>query len=426
MLCVIFQKQRGILMFLPFLILLLLAPIFAHAENFPRVEHHDPMIVDAQLSLSQLVESTLEKYPDSQWLNALENEAAALKQRGDSWTAGAAIAGLRYQEATSGTLHYFDGTVEVPLWNLGQRDANQRISEKAQSDSTMQAALTKWRVAGLIRAALWDISLQELRHEQAKTELTAAEQLAHDVKRRVEAGDLAQTDELLAQTDVLKKRSGITLAEAEVMHARKRYNTITQIANVPANFQEKLSTQKEIEPNHPALQAVNSQIERKQSELDALQLVGSGQTNVTVGINSDRPSHRDERSNNTESFNIGVNVPFGGQAHLAPQVAALNVELNKLRAERDQLFRDLEQVHHEAEHNLQVNQAELAISNELKTVAEKHLKMTFVSFSVGEIDLIDLLKIQSQTQLAVLSAKERTIIVQRDFALYNQAVGVLP
>ncbi len=427
MLCVIFfKKQRGMFMFLPFLIPLLLTPIFAHAQDLPRVEHHDPMVVDAQLSLPQLVDLTFEKYPDAQWLASLENEVFALKQRGDSLTAGAATAGLKFQEATSGTLHYLDGTVEVPLWNFGQRDANQRISEKAQLDSAMQTAVTKWRVAGLIRAALWDISLQELRLEQTKTELNAAVQLENDVKRRVELGDLAQTDSLLVKTEVLKKRSALTLAEAEVMHARKRYSSITQLTKVPANFQEPLSKQPEIEPTHPALQAVNSQIERKQAELEALQLVGSGQTSVNVGINSDRPSRDDERSNNTESFNIGVNVPFGGQAHLAPQVAAINVELNKLRSQRDQLFRELEQNHHEAEHNLQVNQAELSISNELKTVAEKHLKMTQRSFSVGEIDLIDLLKIQAQTQLAVLTAKERALIVQRDFAFYNQAVGLLP
>lgn len=413
-------------MFLPLLITLFLTPIFAHAQNVPRVEHHDQMTVDTKLSLSELIDLTLEKYPDTQWLNSLENEVLALKQRGESWTAGAATAGLQFQEATSGTLHYLDANVSVPLWNLGQRDATQRIGETAQLDSIMQATATKWRVAGLIRAALWDITLQELRLEQTKIELTSAQQLESDVKRRVQAGDLAQTDGLLAQTEVLKKRSALTLAEAEVMHARKRYSSITQITKVPANYQEVLTAQKEIEQNHPALQSINSQIERKQAELDALQLTGSGQTSVIVGINSDRPSNADERSNNTESFNIGVNVPFGGTAHLAPQVAAINVELNKLRAQRDQLFRELEQNHHEAEHNLQVNQTELAISNELKTVAEKHLKMTQLSFSVGEIDLIDLLKIQAQTQLAVLTAKERAVIVQRDFAFYNQAVGVLP
>lgn len=416
-------------MFLPLLISLLLTSLFARAENLPYVEHHDPMVIDAQLSLPQLVDVTLEKYPDAQWLLSLENEANAIKQRGDSWTSAASQAFYRFQEASSLHLHYNDATVQISLWNIGQRDANQRIGDKAQVDSTMQAAATKWRVAGLVRGALWDISLQELRLQQVKMELAVTEQLAKDVKRRVQAGDLAETDSLLAQTEVLQKRSVLTLAEAEVMHARKRFSSITQSVNIPANFHEVLTTQKEIEPTHPALQAINSQIERKYAELEALQLVGSGQSSVVMGISSDRYSKGKggvEVSNNMESLNIGVTVPFGGEAHLAPQVAAMNVELSKLRTERDQLVRDLEQAHHEAEHNLQVNQAELIITNELKTVAEKHLKMTQLSFSVGEIDLIDLLKIQSQTQLAILNAKERTVIVQRDFALYNQAVGVLP
>ena len=416
-------------MFLPLLISLLLTSLFARAENLPYVEHHDPMVIDAQLSLPQLVDLTLEKYPDAQWLLSLENEANAIKQRGDSWTSAASQAFYRFQEASSLHLHYNDATVQISLWNIGQRDANQRIGDKAQVDSTMQAAATKWRVAGLVRGALWDISLQELRLQQVKMELAVTEQLAKDVKRRVQAGDLAETDSLLAQTEVLQKRSVLTFAEAEVMHARKRFSSITQSVNIPANFHEVLTTQKEIEPTHPALQAINSQIERKYAELEALQLVGSGQSSVVMGISSDRYSKGKggvEVSNNMESLNIGVTVPFGGEAHLAPQVAAMNVELSKLRTERDQLVRDLEQAHHEAEHNLQVNQAELIITNELKTVAEKHLKMTQLSFSVGEIDLIDLLKIQSQTQLAILNAKERTVIVQRDFALYNQAVGVLP
>ena len=416
-------------MFLPLLIPLLFTPIFAFAENLPPVAHHDPMVVDSKLSLAQLVDLTLEKYPDSQWLDSLENEAAAIKQRGNSWFSGSALAFYRFQEASSLHLHYNDATVQVPLWNVGQRDAQQRVGDKAQVDSSMQAAATKWRVAGLIRAALWDISLQELRQQQTQIELTTAEQLANDVKRRVQAGDLAESDSLLAQTDVLQKRSTLTLAEAEVMHARKRYSSITQSTKIPANYQETLAKLKEIEQTHPALQAINSQIERKQAELEALQLVGSGQSSIVMGFNSDRYSAGKggkEISNNLESLSLGITVPFGGEKHLAPQTAALNVELNKLRAERDQLFRDLEQAHHEAEHNLQVNQTELVITNELKTVAEKHLKMTKLSFSVGEIDLIDVLKIQSQTQLAVLAAKERAIMLQRDVAFYNQSVGLLP
>jgi len=406
-------------------IVFLMAITLSFADSAYVVEHHDPIESDATLSLAKVVDLTLEKHPDVTWLNSLEQEAAALSLRGDSWTAGASQAGLRFQEATGGTLHYIDAAVQIPLWNLGQRDAQQTVAKQAENSIMSQSDAIKLRVAGLIRGALWNIALANLSYEQAKIELTITDQLVAKVQRRVELGDLPRADLLLAQSESLQKRSVLTQAEAELMHARKRYAGITQITKIPGDYQEKLVGLTEIQQNHPALAAINSQIERKQAELNAIKLVGSGQTNVAVGINSDRFTN-DPRSNQTESFNIGVTVPFGGSAHLAPQVAVVNVELNKLIAEREQLSRDLEQAHHEAEHNLEVNRVELGIADELKQVAEEHLKMTQLSFSVGEIDLMDLLKIQSRTQQAVLNAKQRAVMLQRDIALYNQAVGVMP
>jgi outer membrane protein TolC len=181
---------------------------------------------------------------------------------------------------------------------------------------------------------------------------------------------------------------------------------------------------KEIGQHHPTLVAINSQIERKQAQINAIKSIGSGQTNVVAGILSDEGV--DPRSNKAEFFNVGVIIPFGGSAHMQPHIAAVNVELNKLIAEREQLYRDLEQAYHEAEHNLEVNRVELGTANEQKKVSEELLNMTQLAYSVGEIHLIDLLKIQSRTQQAILYAKERAVMLQRDKALYNQAVGVMP
>jgi outer membrane protein, heavy metal efflux system len=407
-------------------VLFLLATLVALAETKPTVAHNDPIEIDNSLTLTKVIDLTMEKFPDMAWIKSLEEEATAIKQRGESWTAGASQAGLRFQEATSGTMHYVDATVQVPLWNFGQRDAEQETGFKAETSAELQSKATKLRIAGLVRGALWDMQLQQVRYEQARAEIDLFEQLLAKVERRVELGDLPRADVLLAQTELLQKLSVLTQAEAELMHARKRYSSITQLTKVPPSHQEKLADTKKVEFNHPAFAAINGQIERKQAELKAIKLVGSGQTNLTVGVNSDRPSNGDSRSNDTESFNIGVNIPFGGEAHLQPQVAALNVELNRLIADREQLFRDLELTHHEAEHNLEVNEAELEIANELKRVAEEHLGMMQTSFSVGEISLMDLLKTQSRAQQAILSAKERAIMLERDIALYNQAVGVLP
>jgi hypothetical protein len=75
---------------------------------------------------------------------------------------------------------------------------------------------------------------------------------------------------------------------------------------------------------------------------------------------------------------------------------------------------------------LEVNRAELANANELKTATENLLNMSNTAFSVGEVGLMDLLKIQAKAQQAILNAKEREVMLERDIALYNQAVGVMP
>jgi cobalt-zinc-cadmium efflux system outer membrane protein len=399
-------------------------PPLDHNESNSIVSHVDPIEIDASLNLGKVIDLTLEKYPDATWLKALEEEAAAISERSRSWTAGASQATVGYETIYNLKLNYATGSVQVPLWNFGQRDAEQKLADEAETSAGRQASAVKLRVAGLVRSALWDMALANIRYEQARGELGIYEKLLSSIRRRVQSGDLPRTDELLAQTEMLQKRSSLTLVEAELMHARKRYATVTQMTRVPRFFEEELAPMKEIEQNHPALAALNSQIERKQAELNATQSIGSGQTHVMAGILSDEGN--DPRSNKAEFFNVGISVPFGGSAHIAPQIAAINVELNRLIADREQLYRDLEQAHHEAEHNLEVNRVELETANQQRKVSEELLKMTQLAFSVGEIDLMDLLRIQSRTQQAILAAKERAVMLQRDIALYNQAIGVLP
>ncbi len=393
-------------------------------DTIQAVDHLDPIDIDATLTLPKLIDLTMEKYPDATWITSLEEEAAAIEERSKSWTAGASLANVGYQSIASFRLNYGTAGVQVPLWNLGQRDAEHNLANQAETSAESQAVGIKLRVAGLVRVALWNMALVKIRYEQAQAELDIYGKLLATIKRRVELGDLPRADELLAQTELLQRRSVFTMAEAELMHARKRYSSITQLTKMPSIYEEKLVPLKEIEQNHPALVAINSQIERKQAEITAIKSIGSGQSHVLAGLLSDEGN--DYRSNHAEFFNVGVIVPFGGNAHLQPHIAAVNVELNKLFAEREQLYRDLEQAHHEAEHNLEVNRVELGTANEQKKVSEDLLIMTQLAFSVGEINLLDLLKIESRTQQAILNAKERAVMLLRDKALYNQAVGVMP
>lgn len=390
------------------------------------VEHVDPISVDSQLSLSQLVERTVAQYPDRFLNPALQQQADALKQRGDSWLAGASSLYVQYlDDAVAEGIGYkqISAQVDIPLWNWNQRAAGQRVAEQAQEVVDKQAQALKLQVAGLVRAALWDLTLEQIRYQQDKQVLDIAEKLLQKIQQRVDLGDLPRSDYLLAKSDYLQKRSLLTQAEAKVMHARKGYASLTGMTQIPENFRETQSELDQIKEKHPFLQAVTANIERKQAEIDWTKRQGSGQPVFQVAMQNER-GMRGERS--VQSAGVGISIPFGGQSFLEPEIAQVNQELNQAMAEREHLYRRLEKNLHEAKHQLEVDEAELAIANEMKEIAEKHLKMAELSFAAGEINLMELLKIQAMTHNAIRHAKEHEVQQQRNIAFYNQAVGVEP
>jgi len=409
-----------------FLVILLTNSINVFAEEKHLVEHLDSIEIQPELSLKQLIESTLEKYPEHALKQALTSEAQALQKRGKSWLAGSMSLSARYQDdivADDEGAREIETELELPLWNWGQRDAGLAVAEQAKASIDKQSALITLQVAGLIRQALWDMSLENIRYQQAKAVLDISATLLSKVKRRVELGDLPRFDLLLAQSDHLEKRSLLVQAEAEMMHARKRYITLTQSNKIPADFSEMQSKINAIESAHPVLIAINAQIERLKSEVEWVKAAGSGQPTFTVGGKSERGNRHE---NNSESMSFAISIPFGGEAHLAPEIAAVNLELTELLVQRQHLHRHLEQALHEAEHDLEVTTAELKMAQELKKIAKQHLKMTQLSFSAGEINLLDVLKIQTKAHNALRHAKEHQVMLQRNIALYNQAVGVHP
>ncbi|NOR70169.1 MAG: TolC family protein [Methylomarinum sp.] len=414
-------RQIKWLMALP---LLLPALCFAHEDAV--VDHHDRIQINPSLTLPQVIALTLEKFPDHLLTSAREQEANALQQRGDSWLAGAPKISISYLDDLPGDdigSREMEVQLQLPLWNWGQREAGLAVAEQAHNATKKLSSVIRLDVAGLVRNALWNIELEQLRHEHTKSIQEISAKLLAKIKRRVDLGDLPRSDFLLAKSDHLQKLSLLAQAEAEMMHARKNYISLTQSTEIPADFKEIQSTLIDIPENHPKLLAINALIQRKQAELNWVKSAGSGQSRFIVGGRSEKG---DENSNDIESMSVQISIPFGGEAQLAPRVATANLALTQALTQRAHLLRNLEKQFHEAKHVLEVTLTELKIANELKQIAQAHLKMTRLSFSAGEINLMDLLKIQARSNNAIRHAKEREILLQKYIALYNQAVGVQP
>jgi len=396
----------------------LLSSTLSFAHEHALVDHHDLIQVNKTLTLSQLIDLTLEKFPEQLLNTAREQEADALQKRGNSWLAGAPVLAFRYKDdspADDKGYREIEGEVELPLWNWGQRSAGQAVAEQAHNETQQLSTAIKLDVTGLIRNTLWNMELENIRYDQAKSILDVSEKLFSKIKRRVELGDLPRSDLLLAQSDQLEKRSLLVQAEAEMMHARKNYISLTQLTDIPADYEEQLSALIEIPVNHPKLIAINAVIQRKQAELDWVKSAGSGQSTLFLGGKSER---EDRHKSSIDSMSLGISVPFGGSAHFAPEIAAANLKLTEALTQRAYLFRELEREHHEAKHALEVTRVELEIANELNKIAKSHLKMAQLSFSAGEINLMDLLKIQARSFNAIRHAKEHKVMLQKNIALY--------
>ena len=391
------------------------------AEN----NHNNPVTLqyDAHLSLSTLVENTLAKSPDQFWLEALATEVKALRKRSDSWAAGAASIDLGYQEASSGTLHFIDGGVSVPIWHWGQQDAEAQVAHEAAQGFLDQTATFQLQVAGIIRAVLWDYALSEFKLKEAMLAVEFFEQALVAVSKSVQLGELSHLDLLPIKRDLLTQKARLAQIKTDLNKIAKRFQTITYSNVVPYRFDEKCTDSNEINVNHPLLAFINSKIARKKAEYQALVLRGSGQTRLSLGVNSDRG---DSRSNDTESFNIALNIPLGSDAHTGPALSVINIELTKLVADRTHLINQLNDNVFDLSQNIALGEAVLVMVKEIVKLESDRLKISERSYQAGELSLYKFKKIQLTQRRAELKVMEQVIINNKNVALYNQSLGVLP
>ena len=142
-----------------------------------------------------------------------------------------------------------------------------------------------------------------------------------------------------------------------------------------------------------------------------------------MGVNSDRG---DARANDTESFNIALSVPLGGEVHAGPELAVKNIEINKLLADRIYLISKLNENVYEISQNIKLGEDILTMVENLAILEGDRLKISVNSYKAGELSLQKFKSVQLSQQLTELKVIEQLIHNKKNIALYNQSLGVLP
>lgn len=390
------------------------------------VEHVDELRPSATLTLKQVIDKSTERYPNLALLQAKAQEALAYEDFASTPFAGSHVGHVSYGDdrpVDNVGQRDLEVSVQVQIWQWGELSAVEQIAAAADADRASYDKFMRYSVADLVRQAVWKVALSIFEYENAVRIHELAKQLFDSVEVRVKSGDLARADALLAESELLDAKTALMLAEAEVMHARRAYISLTGLHEIPANFEEQQSPLHEVDRHHVAIQAINTGIEKAKAKIEYLRHQTNSQLLVGVGYNRQHSSFGSPVQN---SLGVSVDLPFGAPQRRNAMAASENVALNELVVQRDSLMRELELRLHEAKHNLQIGRAGLELATKRAELQQKYIDAQEFAFKNGEVTLSELLIARTRAFQAIRIREQQQIQLKRDIAFYNQVVGVLP
>ena len=388
-------------------------------------DHVDALLVNPNLQLHDVLEKTIARNPMQASLQSREGmvTAKALIAHAILPSTPAMIVAHQNDALASGrNEREWLAEVELPVWLPNQRSNRLKVADAFQTNVAAGRESIRLQVAGMLREALWDIAFNDNNLALTSSKLELARSLQLDVEKRYRAGEMAKTDFMLAQQETLRAEREQLRADAEVMHARHRYFILTGLHELPGSFVETQSNFEDYSHSSIWIEA-ESKLGLAETERNLAQI--ESHENLQVLLNMRRERGAFDNFYN-DSVGLRLRIPFGGDTRAAPIKAAAEMGVGYALTEREKLRTALEAMMHEAEHNLSVSRVELTIATKQYDIAKESAKLAQKAFSLGETDLVSLLRVQAQTYDTERAFTTRQIQLQWDIARYNQVVGVLP
>lgn len=377
------------------------------------------------MTLSSLTEQVYQRLPGKLG----ETKFGQLQQANDALSeslfAEPATANLNHFNDAIGSgdgFQEWEGSVDMPLWLPGQKQAQQELSNKIMAELPAYQARLMLQASGEVRELIWQVKLAEAELEQAILVWETAKKLEQDVKVRVEAGDLPTTEALLASSNTLEKHSKMVEAESNLLQQLKTYTLITGEHSLPSQVTELLNPQNQLLPSHPQLALQEQVIARLQAEMGIAQYQGAVNPNLSVGV-------RRERGDDSESFNnslgLGISMALDDSRYSQPAVAEASAALAEAQVKRLDIERQLNKTLLTSRESLEATQKQLELVTEQDKTTRQYYQLQKRAFDLGEINLIDLLRSQVLANESRNRKRQLEVLVQQKTAAVNQALGII-
>ena len=377
----------------------------------------------------------------SRTISAQGGAVASRYATANSWTPGSPYVGGEQRNDVRGNLRNFSETEVVaglPLWLPGQRDAYEATVTTGVRELDERLALRRLEVAGLLRDAWWNAQRAFRDVEVARTRVTMAREIGKDMIRRVELGDAAQSDALLAKNETLAAETELAQAEGAEKVARVNYAALTG-GTPPDGVLEVVQPAGDIE-DHPALRTPRAALVRAESQARLIEATPID--NPDVGVFG-RKEHSDQYSDlfsdpinpfgppinqRTDSTTVGVRVrvPLPTPGRNEPRAAEAAAEITRARAEYERARRFVLAEIKAARAALAAAQKAATTANQRLQVANEQFELSRKAYALGELSAFDLYRVRQIQLEAQRMQASAAVSVGAAVSRVNQAQGYAP
>ena len=376
------------------------------------------------ITLKQAVDSAWQRAPAARTLEARQDEVLAARDNARSWLASNPTIGLSQradQGATERDQRESEISVSSSFWMPGQKSARAALAARSTDEVAAHIGATRLAVAGLVRNRMWEAAAAQVRLEEKQDHLHHLEGLRDEVQRRVEAGDLARSDGLLAQQEVLAAQIDVTNARTAATEALSRYRITTGLPNLPALEPEPLHDM--AASANPRLVAAQASEQRARA---ALRLAGAFRSAPPTVVLSVR--REDERllREPVNSIGVALQIPIGTAARNRTVEAQAQTVIATAAAEAAEIQANADADVEIAKERLANARSALETATERATALHEHTALFEKAFRAGERGLAELLRSRALTHEADVAVAQQKVALGLAHAQLNQALGILP
>lgn len=374
--------------------------------------------------LKVAIDAAWQRSPQARALEAKRDEAQASKEVAGSWIANSPSIGLGQRSdrwTDQDGIRENEISVSVPIWLPGQKTAREMLAQNSAEDLEAQIVQARLTLAGEVRERLWAVVIAQEALAETQDHLHHLEGLTDEVMRRVKAGDLARTDGLLAQQEMLAAKNLVAAALAKEREAITRYMVLTGQTDIPQAEPESLAIS--VQDTHPRILSTRSAVAKAQASLHAVNAIRRDPTTVSLLIRQERYPFT---SDTNRSIGFALQIPLDTRIRNRPLETATHTQIATANAEAILAETALQADIELANQQLTAAQSALVTATERAALTREHTQLIEKAFRLGERGLAEVLRSQALSHEAGVAERQQRAAVGLAHARLNQALGIIP